>query len=63
MKVEWIAMNEDTMPEEEMIPISILVENGKRSRELEITTKSDMEMWDGEFFKVTHWLKGLKHPK
>ena len=63
MKVEWIAMNEDTMPEEKMIPISILVENGKRPRELEITTADDMRMWDGEFFKATHWLRGLKHPK
>jgi len=63
MKVEWINIDKEPMPDEKMIPISILVEGGKRPRELEITTAHDMELWDADFFKVTHWLKGLKHPR
>ena len=63
MKVEWVKLCDEEPPEDSIVVLSILVDDGKMPCELELTMVEDVKLWDGPYFKATHWLKGLEHPK
>ena len=61
MKPKWVRLDDETPPDDEHIIISVSVKDGRK--ELELCIAGDVPLWDGDFFKATHWLKGLEHPK
>lgn len=61
MKAEWVRFEDEEPPLDTRIIISIHVKT-TNTMELDYTTTGEACLWEGPWYKATHWLKGLEYP-